>query len=505
MTELLCANHRTLLACKPGLLLVCVQQSLFFLPSRVGALSELVIPRLSDHRMLLLVGPSIYPESRLKALQKQVQALVPQIASLDAIFIHLVLTPSADAERILSSDKSEYKKTLDSILAYGDDVARPETRQICGSAAENGVYVLPRPGSISPWSSKATDIARMCHLGDYVQRVERGVYFHATTANGSSLSESDWKCISHLLHDRMTQILQPKPPVESDIVFVSQPRPLRTIPLSNLPSDKAKRALREANVALGLALTEDEVDYLISAYVSDPDAIGRDPTDAELFMFAQVNSEHCRHKIFNANWTIDGVQQEKSLFDMIRNTERSIQGKHTISAYSDNAAVFEGYEAPRFAPGPGNVYASVKEHMPVLIKVETHNHPTAVSPFPGAATGSGGEIRDEGAVGRGSKPKAGLAGFTVSNLLIPDYLRPWETDFGKPAHIASSLDIMIEGPLGAAAFNNEFGRPALAGKHRIFLRLDGILTNLQGISAPFQRPLTFREQRGTSEGTTNQL
>jgi len=413
--------------------------------------------------MLLLVGPSVYSESRLEALRKQVQSLVPQITSLDAIFIHLVLTPSADAQRTLSSDKSEYKKTLDSILAYGDDFARPETRQACGSVAKNGIYVLPRHGSISSWSSKATDIARMCHLGDYVQRLERGVYFHATVSSGSSLSEDDWKYISHLLHDRMTQILQPRPPVESDIVFAAQPRPLRTIPLSDLPPDEAKSTLQEADVTLGLALTEDEIDYLISAYVSGPDAIGRDPTDAELFMFAQVNSEHCRHKIFNANWTIDGVQQGKSLFDMIRNTERSVQGKHTISAYSDNAAVFGGYEAPRFAPGPGGVYTSAKEQMPILIKVETHNHPTAVSPFPGAATGSGGEIRDEGAVGRGSKPKAGLAGFTVSNLLIPDYLRPWETDFGKPAHVASSLDIMIEGPLGAAAFNNEFGRPALAG------------------------------------------
>ena len=455
--------------------------------------------------MLLLVGPSVYSETRLEALRKQVQALIPQITSLDAIFIHLVLTPSADAERTLSGDKSEYKKTLESILAYGDDLARPETRQTCGSVAKNGIYVLPRPGSISPWSSKATDIARMCHLGDYVQRLERGVYFHATISNGSSLSKYDWKCISHLLHDRMTQILQPNPPVESDIVFAAQPRPLRTIPLSNLPSDEAKRALQEANMALGLALIEDEIDYLISAYVSGPNAIGRDPTDAELFMFAQVNSEHCRHKIFNANWTINGVQQEKSLFDMIRNTERSVQGKYTISAYSDNAAVFEGYEAPRFAPGPGRVYASAKEHMPILVKVETHNHPTAVSPFPGAATGSGGEIRDEGAVGRGSKPKAGLAGFSVSNLLIPDYLRPWETDFGKPAHIASSLDIMIEGPLGAAAFNNEFGRPALAGKYCIFLRLDDVLYHLQGISAPFQKPFQFRKQRRTFEGTTNQL
>ena len=452
-----------------------VQQSLSIL-SR----SERVGPILGSPpaRMLLHVGPSVYSQPRLEALRKQVQTLIPQITSLDAIFIHLVLTPSANAERILSSDETQYKKTLDSILAYGDDVARPETRRACGSATKNGMYVLPRPGSISPWSSKATDIARMCHLGDYVQRLERGVYFHATLSNGSPLSENDWKRISYLLYDRMTQVSQSDPPAESDIVFAAQPRPLRTIPLSSLPPNEAKRALQEANVTLGLALTEDEIDYLISAYVSGPDAIARDPTDTELFMFAQVNSEHCRHKIFNANWTIDGMQQEQSLFGMIRNTERSVQGKHTISAYSDNAAVLEGYEAPRFAPGPGSLYTSLKEHMPILIKVETHNHPTAVSPFPGAATGSGGEIRDEGAVGRGSKPKAGLAGFTVSNLLIPGYLQPWETDFGKPVHIASSLDIMIEGPLGAAAFNNEFGRPALAGKCCTFLGLADVLCHL---------------------------
>ena len=459
---------------------LCLCNSLFFSLScskRICFLCQAV-------GMLLLVGPSVYSKSRLEALQKQVQTLVPQITSLDAIFIHLVLTPSADAERILTNERDEYRKTLESILAYGDDVAQPETRQACGSTAKNGVYVLPRPGSISPWSSKATDIARMCHLGDYVQRLERGVFFHATLSNGYSVSEDDWKCISHLLHDRMTQVLQPNPPVESHMVPASQPRPLRTIRLFNLPSTEAKSALQAANVTLGLALTENEIDYLTSAYVSGPDAIRRDPTDAELFMFAQVNSEHCRHKIFNANWVIDGVQQGESLFDMIRNTERSIQGKHTISAYSDNAAVFEGYEAPRFAPGDANVYTSAKEHAPILVKVETHNHPTAVSPFPGAATGSGGEIRDEGAVGRGSKPKAGLAGFTVSNLLIPDYLRPWEMDYGKPAHIASSLDIMIEGPLGAAAFNNEFGRPALAGKCCIFSGLDGILFHLQVISAP---------------------
>ncbi len=216
--------------------------------------------------------------------------------------------------------------------------------------------------------------------------------------------------------------------------------------------------------------------------------MGRNPTDAELFMFAQVNSEHCRHKIFNASWTIDGEPQTQSLFSMIRNTER-ISGNGTISAYSDNAAVLEGSMAPRFSSNPSQLYQSEQEDMPILIKVETHNHPTAVSPYPGAATGSGGEIRDEGAVGRGSKPKAGLSGFTVSNLLIPGFEQPWETDFGRPNHIASALDIMIEGPLGASAFNDEFGRPALTGYFRTFsesipLSLDGKTREIRGYHKP---------------------
>jgi phosphoribosylformylglycinamidine synthase len=236
-------------------------------------------------------------------------------------------------------------------------------------------------------------------------------------------------------------------------------------------AENAKAKLVTANKTLGLALSMDEIDYLIEAYVSGEMAMSRNPTDAELFMFAQVNSEHCRHKIFNASWTIDDAPLPSSLFQMIRNTEK-VSGTGTISAYSDNAAVFEGPSASWFGIVRGSnsehSYGSRAEEIPVVIKVETHNHPTAVSPYPGAATGSGGEIRDEGAVGRGSKPKAGLAGFTVSNLLIPGYEQPWETDFGRPAHIASALDIMIHGPLGASAFNNEFGRPALAGYFRTF-------------------------------------
>ncbi|KAJ7647723.1 CobB/CobQ-like glutamine amidotransferase domain-containing protein [Roridomyces roridus] len=272
----------------------------------------------------------------------------------------------------------------------------------------------------------------------------------------------------------MTQVFHLVPPAEEDLFRSRDPKPLRVV-----------GDLTSANKELGLALSTDEMEYLVKAY-----AAGRSPTDAELFMFAQVNSEHCRHKIFNASWTIDDKAMDASLFQMIRNTEK-ISGANTISAYSDNAAVLRGHPAPRFgaAPDASNAYQSHEQDMPILIKVETHNHPTAVSPFPGAATGSGGEIRDEGAVGRGSKPKAGLAGFTVSNLLIPGFEQPWETDFGRPAHIASALDIMIDGPLGASAFNNEFGRPALAGYFRTFSERvpvgeDGAAQEVRGYHKP---------------------
>ncbi|KIM31456.1 hypothetical protein M408DRAFT_327660 [Serendipita vermifera MAFF 305830] len=419
--------------------------------------------------MLLLAGPSVLSESRLKALLCQIQTLVPHIISLDAIYVHLVRASSSEAEATLSTPGTEQNSILKSILDYGDHYSSSRSESAAPSQ-QSIAYVIPRPGSISPWSSKATDIARMCHLEAYVSRLERGIQYTITTGHSSSLKQEEWDAISHLLHDRMTQSIQTAAPVEEEVFVAREPRPLRTIPLSSLSEEAARDVLRSANVELGLALADDEIDYLIKAYVSGEEAMKRDPTDAELFMFAQVNSEHCRHKIFNASWTIDGEAKDKSLFSMIRNTEAKIQSQHTISAYSDNAAVFTGYKSKRFAPldARNKEYEFVEEDMPVLIKVETHNHPTAVSPFPGAATGSGGEIRDEGAVGRGSKPKAGLSGFTVSNLLIPDFVQPWETDFGKPNHIASALDIMIEGPLGACAFNNEFGRPALSGYFRTF-------------------------------------
>ncbi|KAH9993532.1 phosphoribosylformylglycinamidine synthase [Russula vinacea] len=352
--------------------------------------------------MLILPGSSALSAAKRGALLAQIRNTVPAVSSIDAIYIHLVRSANDDAKAELLRSDSPSRRTLDRLLSYGDDIALPGTRSAFEEAS-GVIYVVPRPGSVSPWSSKATDISALCNLANHVKRLERGVAF--------------------------------------------VPAPLRTVDIT--PTDISPREkLERANKELGLALASDEINYL-------------------------VNSEHCRHKIFNASWTIDGTPQSTSLFQMIRNTE-SLHPTGTISAYSDNAAVFEGTLAPRFGISPSlpstieRLYKESEEEMPVLIKVETHNHPTAVSPYPGAATGSGGEIRDEGAVGRGSRPKAGLAGFSVSNLLIPGYTQPWEEDFGRPAHIATALDIMIEGPLGAAAFNNEFGRPALTGYFRTF-------------------------------------
>ncbi|MDP3505194.1 MAG: phosphoribosylformylglycinamidine synthase [Myxococcales bacterium] len=313
--------------------------------------------------------------------------------------------------------------------------------------------VVPRLGTVSPWSSKATDIARNCGL-DFVKRVERGTAWHL---HGSITDEA---ALRTGLSDRMTESVLGSFK-EADALFSHHaPRPLSTVAVLK----QGRAALEQANRSMGLALAEDEIDYLVDAFTK----LGRDPTDVELMMFAQANSEHCRHKIFNAEFVVDGVTAPDSLFKLIKqSTAASPTG--VLSAYSDNAAVISGNTAGRFFAHPDDsTYRSETEAMPILAKVETHNHPTAVSPFPGASTGSGGEIRDEGATGRGSKPKAGLVGFTVSNLRLPDALRPWERDHGKPSRIASALEIMTDGPLGGAAFNNEFGRPALCGTFRTF-------------------------------------
>ncbi|EGO00459.1 hypothetical protein SERLA73DRAFT_107568 [Serpula lacrymans var. lacrymans S7.3] len=422
--------------------------------------------------MLVLYGPSALSTSKRNSLLERSQKICPNIVSLDAVHLHILKCTSESSQCDLTTcEDSSYRRSLDLLLDYGDGIQLPGTSQ----ALQNGhnvVYVFPRPGTISPWSSKATDIAAICNLGGHIERLERGLAFVFKNVGDTLLSSTEVASLSHLIHDRMTQVVQSAIPKEDSIFEHHPPSPLRTVELIGGGEDavSSRERLSAANKSLGLALAPDEVDYLVDAFISGPSPINRNPTDAELFMFAQVNSEHCRHKIFNASWTIDEVLLDRSLFQMIRNTE-IISGTGTISAYSDNAAVLEGNPASRFGatrPGSVNLYNSCIEDIPILIKVETHNHPTAVSPYPGAATGSGGEIRDEGAVGRGSKPKAGLAGFTVSNLLIPGYNQPWETDFGRPSHIASALDIMMEGPLGASAFNNEFGRPALTGYFRTF-------------------------------------
>ncbi|MEE4173241.1 MAG: phosphoribosylformylglycinamidine synthase [Xanthomonadales bacterium] len=316
------------------------------------------------------------------------------------------------------------------------------------------VLVVPRIGTITPWSSKATEIARSCGLHD-VLRIERGVFYGVEgLPRGRASLDGPAR---FALHDRMTQTVLDVPEAAAALFEHAEPRPLARIP-------RDRESLREANQALGLALSPDEIDYLSDAYAE----LGRDPSDAELMMFAQANSEHCRHKIFNASWTLDGEDRQETLFGMIRNTHR-VSPDGVLSAYHDNSAVLEGWTAERWFTHPENHrYRFVEEPVAMQIKVETHNHPTAISPFPGAATGSGGEIRDEAATGRGARPKAGLTGFTVSNLRLPELTRDWESDFGKPDRIVSALDIMIEGPIGAAAFNNEFGRPALGGYFRTF-------------------------------------
>ena len=313
--------------------------------------------------------------------------------------------------------------------------------------------VVPRIGTISPWSSKATDIAGLCGLNK-LQRLERGVAYSVSPVKAAKRRE-----VAVLLHDRMTESVLADSSELVQLFAHHEAQPLKTIDLLS----GGRAALECANRELGLALAEDEIDYLMENFRQ----LGRNPSDAELMMFAQANSEHCRHKIFNADWVIDGEVQPRSLFSMIRHTHET-NPAGTIVAYKDNSSVIEGSRAARFYPDADGRYAAHADDTHILMKVETHNHPTAISPFAGAATGSGGEIRDEGATGIGSKPKAGLCGFSVSNLRIPGFEQPWEKDHGKPGRIASALEIMLQGPIGAAAFNNEFGRPNLCGYFRAY-------------------------------------
>ncbi|WP_020394477.1 phosphoribosylformylglycinamidine synthase [Thiolinea disciformis] len=392
--------------------------------------------------MLILPGSVALSEFRRAKLLTNLQTVVPSVTQLSGEYLHFV--------RITHELSEQQYAQLISLLTYGEEHGTP---------SKDGLLFLvtPRAGTISPWASKATDIAHNCGL-TVVERIERGIAYHVQA--DSELPESEQQKIATVLHDRMTEMVL-SDPQEAIVLFnVAEPETLRYVDISG----DAKTALTKANQEWGLALSPDEIEYLAENYAE----LGRNPTDVELMMFAQANSEHCRHKIFNADWVIDGKPQPKSLFGMIRNTYQHAP-VGILSAYKDNASVIEGSQASRFMPNPHDQsYGYVHEPVHILMKVETHNHPTAISPFPGAATGSGGEIRDEGATGIGSKPKAGLCGFSVSNLKIPDFIQPWEQDFGKPDRIVSALDIMLEGPIGAAAFNNEFGRPNLTGYFRTF-------------------------------------
>lgn len=390
--------------------------------------------------MLILRGTPALSAFRHGKLLSQLTAKVPAVTGLYAEFAHF-----AEVTGVL--DASE-EQVLARLLKYGPSVPVQEP-------SGQLFLVIPRFGTISPWSSKASDIARNCGLAK-IERLERGIAYYVS----GELSAADQQAVAAVLHDRMTQLVLGALEEAAGLFSHAEPKPLTAVDVLG----GGRAALEKANVELGLALAEDEIDYLVKSFVE----LGRNPHDVELMMFAQANSEHCRHKIFNASWDIDGESQDKSLFGMIKNTYE-MHRDGVLSAYKDNASVIVGHPAGRFFPNPATrEYGATQEPVHILMKVETHNHPTAIAPFPGASTGSGGEIRDEGATGRGAKPKAGLTGFTVSNLNIPGFVQPWEKPYGKPERIVTALDIMIEGPLGGAAFNNEFGRPALNGYFRTF-------------------------------------
>jgi phosphoribosylformylglycinamidine synthase len=406
--------------------------------------------------VVCIPGPSALSVFRANRLLASLRAVAPIVRKVDARFVHF-------AELARELDEAE-NRLLRQVLHYGAVESEPE--------AGESFLVTPRIGTISPWSSKATEIVRRCGL-EAVCRVERGIAY-ALQLDGE-LSATQREAVRALLHDRMTQTVLSRG--QEEMLFRHrEPEPMQYVPLMQ----EGRWALVKANAALGLALSEDELDYLEESYR----AMSRNPSDIELMMFAQANSEHCRHKIFNAQWRIDGEAQDQSLFGMIRNTSQASPGG-IVSAYSDNAAVIRGARAEVLLREPGGfAYGYREEPAHLVMKVETHNHPTAISPFPGAATGVGGEIRDEGATGRGSHSKAGLCGFSVSHLRIPDFIQPWETDSGKPGRIASPLQIMLEGPIGGAAFNNEFGRPNLCGYFRTFQQLSPDGASLYGYHKP---------------------
>ncbi len=408
-------------------------------------------------------------------LRRFAEVLPPEAAvtGISARFVHWV---ASDAP--LDADTAD---RVGRLLTYGEPYAGPATSSAPGAAASTTLVVAPRLGTVSPWASKATDIAHNCGLA--IRRVERVT---AYTLEGAALTGDQLAAAADVLHDRMTESVLLSVEASAALFDERAAEPLAHVDVLA----RGRIALEEADTAYGLALSDDEIDYLVDAFRG----LGRDPSDVELMMFAQANSEHCRHKIFNAQFIVDGEVQGRSLFQMIRNTEAVSPGR-TVVAYSDNASVMEGGEVARWMPvdqaGP-SVYAARPDTVHVLMKVETHNHPTAISPFPGAATGAGGEIRDEGATGRGSRPKAGLTGFAVSNLHLPGTDEPWERDpIGRPAHLATPLEIMLDGPIGGAAFNNEFGRPGLGGFFRVYEQ------TVAGVRRGYHKPIMSAGGMGT--------
>ncbi|MDZ5459327.1 phosphoribosylformylglycinamidine synthase [Azohydromonas lata] len=427
-------------------------------------------------------GGNALSSFRAQALLQRLQAVSPRITGVSARFVHW-----AWSDAPLSGDAHA---KLAALLDYGSAYA--------GEAAGALVVVMPRLGTVSPWASKATDIAHNCGLS--LHRVERVTEYRLTLKSGllggvKPLEARELQEAALLLHDRMTESVAFEREAAAHLFDERAAEPLAHVDVLG----RGRAALEQANGEFGLALSEDEIDYLVKAFTG----LQRNPSDVELMMFAQANSEHCRHKIFNAEFIIDGEPQPLSMFGMIRNTEK-LNPQHSIVAYSDNAAVMEGGPVERWLPAgftDAPRYEARQETAHVLMKVETHNHPTAISPFPGASTGAGGEIRDEGATGRGSRPKAGLAGFSVSNLNLPGTNEPWEQNpVGKPEHIASPLQIMTEGPLGGAAFNNEFGRPNLAGYFRVYEQ------TVDGVRRGYHKPIMIAGGLGTiSDGQTHKL
>ena len=433
----------------------------------------------SAPHLIHLAGASALSDFRARALLARLQSIAPRIADVRSRHVHWV----ASAAPLDASARDK----LVGLLTYGD----PYRGNGDGDGDGTLIVVAPRLGTVSPWASKATDIAHNCGLP--VRRIERVTEYRVALklplfGTAKPLDGAQLEAVAALLYDRMTESVLLR---SEDAAHLFDERSAQAMERVDVLG-RGRAALVDADRRFGLALSADEIDYLVDAF----GWLARNPTDVELMMFAQANSEHCRHKIFNASFTIDGQVQPQSMFGMIRHTEAVSPGA-TVVAYSDNASVMEGGLIERWAPqGYANAprYGGREERSHVLMKVETHNHPTAISPHPGASTGAGGEIRDEGATGRGSRPKAGLTGFSVSNLHLPETDEAWERDpVGKPDHIASALQIMLEGPLGGAAFNNEFGRPNLAGYFRVFEQ------TVAGVRRGYHKPIMIAGGLGAIE------